>query len=214
MEIWRVLFRDEAFRRRVGKIIAHPATLLAIATVAAVWLTQHYQTQAWIRDKKFEVFRQNYSNSLALVDELSDLMSRRLFGLNRVIWVAKGTGTGELDEVWDEYYTSVEEWNTKLLGYKGRLERSIGPEAVAVFNRWDDVALGTVEASPTTIHGDFFTAHRKVRELVDCVRDQCSGDQRNLLVTQAEEAVHELSLQVDAFIQNCSVAIRQGVRSD
>ena len=91
--------QERAFRKRLARFLTHPVTLLAIATVfatlAGAWLTNYYQERAWVREKQFETFRQGYREALELVDELSEVMSRRVFGLNRVIWVAKGTGTGE-----------------------------------------------------------------------------------------------------------------------
>ena len=107
------MFRSKPFQKRLSKFLVHPVTILAIATVAAVWLTNYYQERAWIREKQFVVFEKDYQSALRVVDELSDVMSRRFFGLIRVVWVAKGTGTGELDEVWEEYYETVVEWNTR-----------------------------------------------------------------------------------------------------
>lgn len=94
----RQIFGQREVRRRLARVFTHPVTLLAIATVfatlAGVWLTNYYQERAWVREKRFETFRQGYEQALDVVDELSELMSRRFFGLNRVVWVAKGTGTG------------------------------------------------------------------------------------------------------------------------
>ena len=202
------LFRDRSWQKRLGRLFSHPIALLAIATVfatiAGVWLTNYYQERAWVREKQFETFRQGYAEALKLVDELSEVMSRRVFGLNRVIWVAKGTGTGELDQVWDEYYQSVAEWNTKLLAYKGRLARSIEPEAAEALGSWEDAALTNANSDPQTIHGHFFVAHHRVRTLVDCVRERCSGEAKGTAIQQAEQAVNELSVAVENFIHACT----------
>jgi hypothetical protein len=40
------LLKDPVFRKRVGRLLAHPVTILAIATVGAVWLTNYYQDRA------------------------------------------------------------------------------------------------------------------------------------------------------------------------
>jgi len=208
-EAVRLLIKQRSFQRRLAKFLTHPVTLLAIATVAAVWLTNYYQTQAWIREKQFEVFRQGYAEALKLVDELSEVMSRRVFGLNRVIWVAKGTGTGELDQVWDEYYQSVAEWNTKLLAYKGRLARSIEPAAAEALGNWEDAVLTDANSDPQTIHGHFFIAHHRVRKLVDCVRERCSGEAKANAIQQAEQAVNELSVAVEKFVQACTERIHE-----
>ena len=207
------ILQQRSVQRRFGRFFSHPVALLAIATIfatlAGAWLTNYYQEQAWVREKQFETFRQGYREAFELVDELSEVMSRRVFGLNRVIWVAKGTGTGELDQVWNEYYQSVEEWNTKLLAYKGRLVRSIEPEAAEALGNWEDPALTNSNSDPQTIHGHFFVAHHRVRALVDCVRERCSGEAKATAIQQAEQAANELSVAVENFIQACTARIHE-----
>ena len=83
------------------------AIATAFATLAGAWLSNYYQEQAWLRDRQFEAYRYGLEQAYDLVDDLSDATSRRLFGLNRLVWVAKGTGTGQLEEAWDTYYDSV-----------------------------------------------------------------------------------------------------------
>ena len=207
------ILRQRSVHRRLGRFFSHPVVLLAIATVfatlASAWLTNYYQERAWLREKQFETFRQGYQEALRLVDELSEVMSRRVFGLNRAIWVAKGTGTGELDQVWEEYYQSVAEWNTKLLAYKGRLARAIEPLAAVALGSWQDAALTDASSDPQTIHGHFFVAHHRVRTLVDCVRERCSGEAKAHALQQAEQAVNELSVAVEDFIQGCTARIHE-----
>jgi len=201
------LLTQKSFQKRLGRLLAHPVTLLAIATVAAVWLTNYYQTQAWIREKQFEVFRQGYTEALKLVDEVSELMSRRFFGLNRVVWVAKGTGTGDLDRVWEEYYQSVIEWNAKLLVYAGRLARFVGPEAAVGFAEREDATQGVGADGPKSIHGYFLVSHERVRKLVDCVRQHCTGQARDTALQEAEQALNELGAAIEAFTSTCTDAI-------
>ena len=213
MQAIQGLFTSKPFQKRVGRLFSHPIALLAIATIfatiAGVWLTNYYQERAWIREKQFEAFRQGYAEALELIDELSEVMSRRVFGLNRVIWVAKGTGTGELDQVWNAYYQSVEEWNTKLLAYKGRLARSIGPGPAEALGNWEDPALTDSNTGPFTIHAHFFVAHAQVRALVDCVRQHCSGEEKANAIKTAEVAVNKLSLAVEEYIQACIARIHE-----
>ena len=138
------IFSQRSVQKRIARVFTHPVTLLAIATVfatiAGAWLTNYYQERAWAREKQFELQRYAYDEGLKVVDELSEAMSKRLFGLNRVVWVAKGTGTGELDKVWQEYYDSVVDWNVKLARYKSRLSRFVGQEAAQAFTSPEDAA--------------------------------------------------------------------------
>jgi len=203
------LLASKPFQKRFGRLFSHPISLLAIATVfatlAGVWLTNYYQEQAWVREKQFETFRQGYREALELVDELSDIMSRRFFGLNRVMWVAKGTGTGTLEETWATYYESVEEWNTKIMSYQGRLARFVDPDMAEALGSWEDAQA----TDPRTIHGRFFQAHERVRVLVDCARNRCAGETKATALQQAQQAVNGLGLAIQRFVETCTASIHE-----
>ena len=209
--------KHNTFQQQLAKFLIHPVTLLAIATVfatvAGVWLTNYYQSQAWMRDKRFEVFRQGHAEAIGLVDELSEAMSRRLFGLNRVVWVAKGTGTGELEQAWEAYYESVVDWNVQLIRDKGRLNRLIGPEMAETFASAQDAKGIDDTHPPTSIHGQFVVAHQKVRALVDCVRQRCQDQAKQAAVKDAEEYLNDLSRAVDRFIRTCTDRIDENESS-
>ena len=100
---------------------------------AGIWLTDHYQERAWHRQTSFELFRANYDRALETIDELSQVMGGRFFGLMRVTWADQGTGTRDLDSVWDEYYSSVQEWNMKKMHFKNRVARAVGDEMADLF---------------------------------------------------------------------------------
>lgn len=216
-EAVRALIERRSFQRRLGRFLAHPVTLLAIATVfatiAGAWLTNYYQERAWIREKQFETFRYTFDEGLKLVDELSEVMSKRLFGLNRVVWVAKGTGTGDLEQVWNDYYVSVVDWNVKLMRYKGRLSRFLNQEAAEAFTSAQDAALSYQEGEPTSLHGQFMVAHQKVRALLDCVRQHCSEQARQAALKDTEQQLNALGLAVDRFVQACTEEVYQHVGS-
>ena len=207
------LLSEPSFRKRLARVFTHPVTLLAIATVfatiAGAWLTNYYQERAWIREKQFETFKYTYDEGLKIVDELSEATSKRLFGLNRVVWVTKGTGTGELEKVWNDYYESVVDWNVKLARYKGRLSRFVGKEAAEEFTSPDDAALSYSEGDPTSIHGQFLVAHQKVRALVDCVRDRCPDQAKQVALKEAQQELNALGEAVDEFLENCTNQLYQ-----
>ena len=207
-DILASLFKERACQKRLARLLTHPVTLLAIAsvfaTMAGAWLTNYYQERAWIREKQFETYRYTFDEALKLIDELSEATSQRLFGLNRVVWVAKGTGTGELDRVWDDYYASVVDWNVKLMRYRGRLARFVGEDAAEAFASVEAAALSDSEGNPVSIHGQFLAAHQTVRVLVDCVREPCAEPARQAALKDAQQALNDLGLAVDGFIQDCT----------
>lgn len=189
-------------------MLRHPVSLLALATILAAgvgaWLTNAYQERAWIREKQFEAFRHSFDEGLKLVDDLSEAMSRRLFGLNRVIWVAKGTGTGELERVWDAYYESVVDWNVRLPRHQAGLARFVSPDAAKALANPEDAALSYQEGAPTSLHGQFMVAHQKVRALVDCVRQRCAEPAKQAALRDAQQELNLLGVAVDRFLQTCT----------
>ncbi len=207
------IFSQRSVQKRIARVFTHPVVLLAIATIfatiAGAWLTNYYQERAWVKEKQFETYKYTFDESLKLVDELSDAMSRRLFGLNRVVWVAKGTGTGELEQVWNDYYASVVDWNVKLARYKSRLNRFLGPEAAGAFISAADTAESSSNDTATSIHGQFLVAHQKVRALVDCVRDRCKDEPRQAALKDAQQELNVLGEAVDAFLEHCTNQLYQ-----
>lgn len=207
-ELFNTLWNDQPLRRRLARLLIHPMVILAAATICATlagaWLTNYYQEQAWRREQQFELFRYGFDQGLKVVDELSELTSRRLFGLNRVVWVAKGTGTGDLETAWNSYYETVEDWNIKLAVYKSRLQRFIGSEAAEAFLSADDAALSYQEGEPVSLHGQFLLAHQKVRALVDCVRRHCAAPEKQEALQAAQQQVNELGVAVEDFLRLCT----------
>ena len=211
------LLRNKVLQRRLGRFLSHPVTLLAIATVfatiAGAWLTNYYQERAWVREKQFEAFQHGFDEGLKLVDELSEAMSRRLFGLNRVVWVAKGTGTGDLEQAWNDYYESVVDWNVRLMRHKARLERFVGLEAAEAFASAQDAALSHEEGTPASLHGQFMITHQKVRALVDCVRQRCNESARQAALNDAQQALNLLGVAVEQFLRSCTNRIYELART-
>lgn len=202
------VFLDRPTRQRLARFFTHPVGLLAIATIfatmAGAWLTNYYQERTWIRQKQFEAFQYGFEQSLKLVDELTEATSRRLFGLNRVLWVAKGTGTGDLESAWNEYYESVVDWNVKLAERRGGLERFVGSDAAEIWHSASDAALSYSEGAPRSLHGHFMVTHQRVRAAVDCVRKRCDDQERQAAFKEAEQELNLLGLAVDDFLHSCA----------
>ena len=207
LQALQAFFLSRSARRRIAKILAHPVSLLAVATLlgalAGAWLTGVYQERMWLRQTQFEMFRQGYAEAQALLRELSEAMSRRLFGMQRVVWVAKGTGTGELEPVWQAYYESVEDWNARLLDRRIRLVQLVGPEEAQTFAASADSLPEDPQSEPPSLHEQFRQAHEQVRALVDCVRHRCPDAEREAALKRAQEQLNGLGLEIEAFIGSC-----------
>lgn len=196
---WRIVLRERSLLRFILRAL--------VITLAGTWLSFYFQTQSWIRERQFEVFRKNYEESLLLIDELAEMTGRRAFGLNQVLWVAKGTGTGDLEQVWDDYYVTARDWNVKLRLYKIRIDRSIGREQAELLQSASEEGNSDGYQTPKSIHGNFRLAHTLVREYVDSVKKGDAEDVKKQKYQQALEAINRLSFATDIFFSSCLDAI-------
>ncbi len=190
-----------------SKPILIPAVVTCFVAVAGTWMTDRYQTTAWVRERQFEIFKQNFEGGLALVDDLAEHMGTRFIGLNRVIWAVKEQaprGPQNLDEAWDEYYDSVVAWNAKLLRYKGQLSRFIGTGVAETFCSREDYRLSYSKGDPQSIHGMFLVAHQHVRALMECAQMNCASEARQSALREANQSVNLLGIMVEDFINTAT----------
>ena len=172
-----------------------------IVTAVAAFLSFRYQIKAAEYERSFENYQIRLKESSELVDHLSKKTSYRLFGLKRTLWAIKGTGTGEAEEVWNDYYKSVEEWNTNLSYYHRRILRLLGEKVASLLVNEADYF------DVSTVHGHFIKTHHLVRTLLDCYRNQCPEDESNLRVSEAETSILEMNTLVDNFFKSCDALL-------
>jgi len=196
---------------------SHPILISAVATclitMTGTWLTDRYQTQAWIREQQFEIFKQNFEGGLSLVDDLAEHMGTRFVGLNRVIWAAERSSPDGIEAVWDEYYTSVTGWNAKLLRYKGQLNRFIGPEIAETFCSQDDYRINSAEGNPQSIHGLFLITQEDVKGLMECVQRRCDDGERLAALREASQSVELLGVVVEDFINTATARVYERAKA-
>jgi hypothetical protein len=197
---------------------SRPILISAIATcvitITGTWLTDRYQTQAWIRERQFEIFKQNFEGGLALVDDLAEHMGTRFVGLNRVIWAAERAEPDGIDAVWSEYDASVTGWNAKLLRYKSQLTRFIGPETAETFCSQDDYRINRAEGNPQSIHGLFLITQQDVRALVECVQRRCDDDERGAALRAASQSAELLGVVVEDFINTATTRVYERAKAN
>ena len=122
-------------------------------------------------------------------------MNKRFFRLQRLLWIAESGDRSSFNQMWDEYYESVIEWNYKLNANRNRIERLAGQETAIFFLDFRDA---TRPENPESIHGRFKLAH-------DCllrVRKSFLTNSKNLTerIKEAYAALSRLDIEIDAFI--------------
>lgn len=148
--LWRVIATDQ------GKLIAG----FILTTVIGSALGFLLQRVSWRRQAKTELFRQRYLDGTKLLEELSNLIDRRYFRLQRLLWAIPSKGGEEIIKLREkEYFETVQEWNEKLRSIHNRIRLLVGDaEALQFLDYKDDFQ----QNSPKSLHYRFVHAHREV----------------------------------------------------
>ena len=166
-----------------------------LTSVAGTYLNNLYQQATWEREKRFEILTRNLDEGTKFIEKLSDLMNRRFFGLQRVIWAAESKDKNKLLKIWDDYYGSVIEWNQQLNANHSRIERLSDVQLANYFMLAGDEFNGD---NPLSIHGKFRIAHQRVLLVRKCVLSNC--DNIDEKISFAHSALTNLDINIDKFI--------------
>jgi len=124
-----------------------------------------FQKSSWEREKKFNILSHKLEEANPFVEDLSKLMNERLYYSRRLIW--NRLNKEKFNELWEEYFKIVTDWNRNLNNNKIRIERLAGKETAALLT-----GLSQEEESsnvPRSIHDRFSLANEdllKVRKWV------------------------------------------------
>ncbi len=195
-------------KKAISDFLRHPLVVTIIGTslfsLAGICLTDCYQRKAWERERSHALFVEKLNGGLVLIDELSEFISKRFFGLVRVNNVLKNSDTVGLNEVWPEYYDSVVEWNTKAMQYRGRLARYINSICADSFLNNPD-AVNTYEGGqPNTIHGHFLRTHSIAKNFRDCLNKECSNEAKKAYTENLRSSLDKLGIEIEKFISDCT----------
>lgn len=148
--LWHAIATDQ------GKIIAG----FFLTTVIGSALAFLFQRLSWRRQARTELFRQRYLDGTKLLEELSNLIDRRYFRLQRLLWAIPTKGGEEIIKLREkEYFETVQEWNEKLRSIHNRIRLLVGDaEALQFLDYKDDFQ----QDSPKSLHYRFVRAHREV----------------------------------------------------
>ena len=147
----------------VWKFVNTPLGLLLLGftftTVMGGILTAHLQQMSWERQAKLALFEKRYDEGVKFLDELSDLIGRRYFLLQRYLWAIRDHESYNLNKASEDYFAGVVEWNTRLRTMRNKTRLLIGEgPALRLLDYADD---GRPE-NPASLHYIFAKAHASV----------------------------------------------------
>ena len=155
----------------------------------------------WERSKRFEIIRRKLDDGQAALESISDLINLRFFRLQKAYESIVAKDLKGASNNWKNYMKSVEEWNVKLIINQNKLRRLVNEKISEEFNDYetDDPSL----TDPKTIHGKFFIAHKKVRNLLHCLQNpNCKNSGKE--IKETNDLLRKLDYQSDEFIDKIS----------
>lgn len=156
------------------------------------------QTRVWERQKKHELLLSSLNEGKDLFDEISELLSKRSFGLLTVYWALQEKRPDEETQaIWDEYYQSVKLWNQKLRSFRFKTEAIAGSISA---NRLLDYNDDASSETPVSIHYKLRRAHLTVRQLKS-LDDPSAVEAR---MKEAGQQLDDIQNEIEDFLRDIS----------
>ncbi|AIL62460.1 hypothetical protein [Pseudomonas alkylphenolica] len=175
--IWRALATE------VGRVVVG----FLFTTILGGCLGYFFQWMTWRRQARLDMYRQRYADGALLLEQLSSIVDRRYFRLQRLIWaICDGAPAEKLAIRESEYFETVSEWNENLRSFHNRIRLLIGEKESLRFLDYADDNRGD---NPESLHYRFVKAHRLV----------VAAKNNPKLSVSARLAVNQLNWSVSSF---------------
>jgi hypothetical protein len=133
---------------------------LAFTSVAGGVFARWLQEKSWLRQTKVDLFRKRYEDGVLFLDHLSELIGKRSFALQRLLWAAARKhdqeAVGQLNR---KYFAIVFLWNSNYWKNRNKIRLLVGEEQA---NAFLDYADDWRPEEPVSLHYTFVKAHRYV----------------------------------------------------
>lgn len=162
----------------------------ALVTIAGGCLASLLQHKLWERQIRVDLFRNRYLEGTKTLDELSRLIDRRHFALQRWLWALKGAEPADKCEAKErEYFATVSEWGGALRSYRNKIRLLVGNERANGFLDYRD---DTRTEDPQSLHYMFVKAHNSV----------VAAKANRGLLERAQHDVHALNHRCSRFLED------------
>jgi hypothetical protein len=146
------------------KLVIVIATFLLTTVLGAFWASL-LKTSSWKRETKLDMYRKRYNEGTKLLENLSLLIGKRFYAIQRLFWAIRDGQKDRLPELEREYFAVVAKWNARFWLYRNQIRLLVGNQQAERFLDYsDDMRM----ANPDSVHYCFVQAHRallKAKEL-------------------------------------------------
>ncbi|MEJ0074011.1 MAG: hypothetical protein WDO17_00950 [Alphaproteobacteria bacterium] len=122
------------FNAPLGLLLVGFVLTSIIGAVLSAWLQQ----RNWKRQTQLSLFQKRYDEGVKFLDDLSDLIGKRYFALQKLIWALRDRRSYDLEKVTAEYHECVQEWNGKLRTMRGKARLLVGEDRALDFLDYND----------------------------------------------------------------------------
>lgn len=133
-----------------------------ITTVLGGLLGYLLNRRSWQIQTQHEIYRARFDEGIGFLDEISILVGRRFFALQRFFWAIQDASVEKIAEREREYFLVVAEWNAQFWRNRNKIRLLVGEGQANRFLNYSDDSAGDL---PTSLHYEFVLAHRKAMEV-------------------------------------------------
>lgn len=205
---------------QVGLLLLGFALTTIIGSYFADWFQRkNWERQAafeaqrqgfeWERSKRFEILKRKLDEGQKSLEEISDLINLRFFRLQNVYEQIINGNLQSAKSKWQNYMDTVEQWNVKLIINQNKLKRLVGDSVSSEFNNYETDNYDL--KNPKAIHGEFFVAHKKVKDLLKCLEKPSCTLSRDMK-KDTNDSLRQLDYHSDEFVDRVSALfLRQAI---
>lgn len=158
-------------------------------TIIGSLLSVLFQRASWTRQTRVDLYRKRYEEGTLFLDELSELIGRRFFALQRYFWAIRDRDGHDFEEVKKAYYENVADWNAKLKMNRNKIRLLIGEHQATAFLDYGD---DNRPRDPQSLHYIFVKAHNAV----------VAADKGDIGIGEAEREVDKIDWACSGFLEN------------
>jgi hypothetical protein len=161
----------------------------ALSTVAGALLGFYLSGRTWERQIRMELQRQRYDEGTKFLEELSQLIGRRFFLLQRFLWSLRSSDPQRVAEFERRYFEAVDDWNFAYWLNRNKIRLLVSERQAELFLAYSDDDRAR---DPRSLRYSFVRAHRLVLHAKD------SPD----AYAAADEAVTRLNWKCSAYLEH------------
>jgi hypothetical protein len=194
-----------------------------LTTVCGGVINLFYTRSTWEREKGFELFKADLVKHDDLLTQLTTIIGKRIFLLQRVVWAMdppdrpegtpapetwslNGEQQKELNDRWLKYYEAVANWNESYRTYAIKIRLLAGDKMADAFIQPDPVE-GARKAKAGTLCGVVEATHKKVFDLKKKALSSSQVDHAEH--DEAQHAIDNLYEKGDNYANDLYGALRE-----